>query len=519
MQEIFAIYDKSSGNLNLKAGYDIYEDEDIIIYPCGQIETDENGLSLKELYFLHKENIIQHLNGLYICLFYNKKKKTLLVVQDMFTGPLTLYYINNQSKLYLATSLKKILLASKIQRKFNLKAVEEFIKNGFINSRDTLISNINKIEVYHSLVANYEKISQIKSRFTVDNCSENQAKVKWFDVLDGVIKKQITNLRTTGLTLSSGYDTNYILHSLKKWVKEKLDVFCVGGEHGRNEIPAVKDILKNYTDVELHDLLVNSDVLQKMPDIVWRLEGSVYESGIFLQYVLAQHASSAGKNEMICGEGADQVFRSDFYPDKCPESIIYEKNSPKYSFKNNPYEMLAFCIIKKSSIMLSSFGICGKYPYLDNNVMILGKALRNLNGYNKAFHKQQCALALNKEVSSCLQKVGGATSCSALFQNEKQSRKLLQFVKKYKIGKLRINKFNIFLQVIYKSAMRKLFKNRLREHVSLKKFAFEYIMSISLVYVYLKIFDELFISGKCDHFYDKSECNMKLNDIIDVESI
>ena len=61
-----------------------------------------------------------------------------------------------------------------------------------------------------------------------------------------------------------------------------------------------------------HTALTDKDTLSTLPDLVWRLEGAVYEVGNFLQYELNRTLAENGVKRIFCGECADQVLHEDY---------------------------------------------------------------------------------------------------------------------------------------------------------------------------------------------------------------
>ena len=93
----------------------------------------------------------------------------------------------------------------------------------------------------------------------------------------------------------------------------------------------------------------------------------------------------------------------------------------EYRGISNAYEFCAYVILRKSALMLKSFGIEGKYPYLDKNVIANSMALKDFNKSDKAFHKDNCRKLFDREVSKVIHKEGGATSFHSLFASESEA--------------------------------------------------------------------------------------------------
>ena len=70
--------------------------------------------------------------------------------------------------------------------------------------------------------------------------------------------------------------------------------------------------------------------------------------------------------------------------------------------------------------MLGSFGVEGRYPYIDLRLAALCEALKPLNKKGKLFHKRVCAKRLPARVLRHISKVGGSTALHSLFGDQRQ---------------------------------------------------------------------------------------------------
>lgn len=217
------------------------------------------------------------------------------------------------------------------------------------------------------------------------------------------------------MPLSGGYDSNYILYCLNKNTDKSVNLYSIGGQTGADETGYVREIAKHYNRHTLKIGFIAPNLTAKLQEIVERTEGQVFERGIFLQYMLASLVSKGGDKSLLCGEGADQIMDSKFADD------VSRCLNGEYRGISNAYEFCAYVILRKSALMLKSFGIEGKYPYLDKNVIANSMALKDFNKSDKAFHKDNCRKLFDREVSKVIHKEGGATSFHSLFASESEA--------------------------------------------------------------------------------------------------
>ncbi len=395
-------------------------DENFELLIFGRVETEDGINNIPEIisaFTRYKESFTEKVNGIYICVFYDKMNKTLSVFHDRTTSSATFYYTEKNGKVYFSTSLKSLLMDSSIERKLNKSVIEEFITNGFIYGKETLCENVYKLEAFKSLFVSKNGIEIKKSDYSVKEMSKGEALDGFNSVLENAVKKCIIDKNDVSLPLSGGYDSNYIAHIVSDSGCKNVTAFSIGGKFGKSELPIVESNIKYYNGFRLKTALTKDDTLQNFPDIVWRLEGSVYEVGLFLQYELASLVKNSGKKSLICGECADQVFNKYYF---CEDRLFPVKKSEPtyYEFSEYPYIFGSFVILKKNGILANSFGIETFYPFLDNGVISVAEPLGEINGKDKRVHVANCNERFKKEILGNMKKVGGATDCHSLFNGK-----------------------------------------------------------------------------------------------------
>lgn len=356
-----------------------------------------------------------HFVGPYILLVFDKLKKTLTVTQHMFGGPCNLYFCQKDEIIYFGTTLSVMKHLSKIPFRLNASMLPHFLYNGFLPKSHTLIQAVYKLSAGFRLQMNQQGIQLHKMSFDDIYANETISDhiTDYHQILKGAVRQ---SMQGTGdadssytLALSSGYDSNFILYQIQKIdPNANFRIYSVGGVKGIDETQTATKIADLYQNTVFNKSLVSPKTFDQLDDIVKRLEGSVYERGIFLQYELAKKLSEHNINHLICGECADQVFHVNTYADTSDTFL--------FDYANTPYEMATNVVFKKSTIMLNSFGIKGLYPYLDTNVVRLGYHIRHLNGVSKEFHKSQCEQLFPKQLMGFISKKGGTTDLESLFE-------------------------------------------------------------------------------------------------------
>lgn len=368
------------------------------------------------------EHFTEKMSGVYIAVVFDKTERKLYVFHDRSTSSAVLYYVVKGDKVYIGTSLKTVLGNSGIDREFNEERFEEFLVNGFIYGGDTLVKNVRKLKAFTYLeIAG--SVSERSAVYPLRKMNAGEALTEFDERLSAATLRCFRN-DEINMPLSGGYDSNYIAYTASK-TGRKINAFSIGGKHGRNELPTVEQNVKYYAGMTLYSALTDSSSLKNLPDIVSRLEGAVFENGLFLQYELNKLVASRGKTNLVCGECADQVMNMYYFS----EDRIFPQNDGKvvnYEFSEYPYIFGNYLILKKNGILANSFDIETYYPYLDNAVLECAEPLGRINMKDKRVHVANCTEKLPAGVIANMQKVGGATDCHSLFDSSDEIKKFFR---------------------------------------------------------------------------------------------
>lgn len=496
------------------------EGDGIAIEQLGDVYlgTTEDLIGLYRREVIH---LTEHLNGSYVLLVHDAAKKSLVVFTDRMTSPVNVYYTIHEGVVHYATSLKVLLSSCDIKREMNEETIEEFLVNGYLYGEATLLRNVFKLKPGHALRIDTKGVEQIEVQYPEKQLGAGEALEHWADALNNAIKRRCGNLAEISLPISSGYDSNYILHVANKQGKP-IHAFSIGGEFGKNELPVVKENMKVYPNVQLHTALTTAETLQNFPDIVWRLEGAVYESGVFLQYELAKLVQQMGKSCLVCGECADQVMNLHFGElERCKK----QASDTYYPFDEYPYIFGSQLILKKNGILFNSFGIETRYPFYDEGFIAIAKALALFDGKDKRCHVAHCRKVLPKEVIANISKIGGSTEFHSLFRSDAERKALLKWIEStsfYQRHQALIHKHS-YLEAQrqhglahFKTAIRNVIMTVLHVGTESRRknryFMEEMELRDALCVLYLILFERLFVTEKCD--FHPETCPLFVKDLL-----
>ncbi len=497
-------------------------DGSLSIEVCGTVRPMDSNDSFAEIFRRHGASMTERLSGNYLAGIYDGDAKALTIIQDRMTSPITMYYAQCGDVLHYSSSLKFLLMQTSMARELEDKSVEEFLVNGYLYGERSLLKNVFKLKAYHALVADRNGVRQVPVDYPLRKHTMGEALDLWKNTLDTAIRDTFRGETEINQPISSGYDSNYILYVATKTGGLPVNAFCIGGKRGKNEVPMVKENMKEYPDVKLHTALTSDDTLLRFPDIVWRLEGNVYEAGVFLQYELAKLVTAEGKKYLVCGECADQVMNENFLK----QDRIFPDKFAYYPFDKFPYIYSSHLILKKNGILFNSFGVETKYPYYDERFVSVANALALVSGRDKRCHVANCRACLPPTVlKNSIVKIGGSTEFHSLFADANECRKLLSAVENSDFHR---KYSDVIYRNSYEATVAKAggttFKAKLRRSVldmlgigrkQRRKddyFREEMRLRDALCACYLMIFDRLFVKNENVQFEAES-CDMPFDKI------
>lgn len=374
--------------------------------PDGEIQLDAQQLARR----FQKEgvDITCGLWGRYNMIVVDMAAGCVYTFQDWLGGPYPML-ISNKNKVLSVSDSMLWLLNQYDKWEMDDETAAKFLKEGRVYGPGSLVRGIYKQPPAEYGVADIQsgEIRFCKAHYKFPKDKVHSAS-EYVEALERSLKDAVRDKTDVGCALSGGYDSNLSLNRLRDFWNEPVTAFTVGGVVGSDERPAASRIAAQYKDVRLVQGVVEPEILQEFPKIVYQLEGALYERGVFLQYVLSRMAMREKVKTMVLSEGADQVL--------CPLVRVKHwpgNRRPPREFR--PYDMVSLTVMPKNSLMFRNTGVTPCYPYLRERYLRATRSLYMKNRMFKRYHKAAVLKTLPQGVSSELQKIGGTTQAQALF--------------------------------------------------------------------------------------------------------
>ena len=272
-----------------------------------KFETTSDTEVIIYLFDKYGVDSFKKLSGIFAISLWDEKKKILYLIRDI-VGVKPLYYFSDSSKkkLIFSSSIKSILEYQKVE-KINPKAVFFYKNIGRNDSNETFFSGIKKLLPGQLLIQEKKKNIKLTDflKFRFIKSEQNHPK----NNICEIIKSQFVSDVPVSLSLSGGYDSNIIYHSMRNSLEKKnynLYSFYFHDHDKFNEDFKIAQInCKNFGD-QLNPVEVKfqdfQDNIEKVIDI---LEEPISNQSAILNYLMAKNVR---EKVIFNGDGGDEVF-------------------------------------------------------------------------------------------------------------------------------------------------------------------------------------------------------------------
>lgn len=412
MKNLF--FEKNLDIINYGGEY-TYENSQYIVAYEGEMFVQNAKLTPKTVVeYLTRGGDLSCVDGLYSFIAYNKETQLLVATQDIISYYHPLYFCESENGFAISLSMKELIVKTGMTPKMEDRYISEFLYNGFLTDDRCLLQGIKKVPAMHVLKYDLttRALNYKKKQYSLDEVSSEGN--DYIELLQETVEAEIKDKTEINMALSSGFDSNLLLYMISKInPKCKINAYCIGSCNGIDETESVKEICEVYPQVSLSVYKASPSILDYFPQMVYELEDSVFERGIFLQYMMGEAIAPKNSLPTFLGEGADQLLSSELRMSADPYYFVgIEQHYPWVYF---PYEMLTYIIIKKNGIFLRNRNVQAKYPFIKKNFINGVNEFRSNNGTSKEHYKQYILSRVDPRVADKLVKRPGSTNLMSLF--------------------------------------------------------------------------------------------------------
>ena len=268
-------------------------------------------------FILWGENFIEKIEGMFAYVIWQDETNKIYFGRDQFMQK-PLYFFNSKEFLILSSEIKPILHALKFYKKeviFDNNAIKHYLlTNNFTNNKNTFFKSVNQLDVgkIGSLVKGKIKTKKVL-KLKKFNKNKKINDIKQFESFsENIVKQHLIGKVKTGIALSSGADSQYLLYliSKNKKLSKNLTAFTFGFEKFNNEIKNAQKICKKLNIDHSVIYLKENEIFDDFQKLIRFCEFPVTGVPTIAMYKLCKKAKESGIKVLIGGYGADEHFGS-----------------------------------------------------------------------------------------------------------------------------------------------------------------------------------------------------------------
>ncbi len=253
------------------------------------------------------EDMLMKLRGMFGFAIYNKEDGSVFIARDFF-GIKPMHYTVIDGELVYASEIKSILEHPNFEKKFNIKALDNYLSFQYVVPPETFFEGVYCLLPGHFLwYKNGEVMTEryFEAKFDPD---ENLSETDAVNMIEAAFENSVNAHKIAdvevGCFLSSGVDSSYVS---TYFADQKT--FTVGFDFGEkyNEISWAKR-LSEKIGVDHHTKLITSEEFwDAVPRVQYFMDQPLADPSCIALYFVSKLASEHVK-VVLSGEGADELF-------------------------------------------------------------------------------------------------------------------------------------------------------------------------------------------------------------------
>ncbi len=276
--------------------------------------TETDVEVILHLYEEYGTDFVNHLNGQFAIALYDDKIRQLLLVRDQI-GIAPLFYTIVDSRVVFASEIKAILEYPGVERRLNLKAVDQLMNFPGIVSPVTFFEGIYSLEGGHMLRILPEQEPENLEYWDLiyDPVEEDRGEAYYVEKLREMLKEAISRRLVAdvpiGFYISGGLDSSVVACYIGKYLLNSY--YSFSAEIGSGELDEshfqkiVRDCVKS---THYHTKVAEEEIWDNLAQVIYHTEAAVKESYDVAAFLLSALVEGSPAKAVLTGQGSDEFF-------------------------------------------------------------------------------------------------------------------------------------------------------------------------------------------------------------------
>ena len=272
-------------------------------------QTTSDTEILIALYKKYGKNMMDKLPGMFSFAIWDEKSQALFSARDRFGEKPFYYAFGEEGEFIFSSEIKAIIATDLIRPVIDRESIIHYLRHLYVSPDKTIYKNIFTLPPAHNLTFKNGKV-EINKYWELPKINEEigltEAVLKFKDLLDKAVSKQLVADVPVGTFLSGGLDSSTIVAVASKF-KPNLETFSFGFGESINELPFAKLVADKYktNHKELHASKYDlTDLFLEMQDIY---DEPFADSSNIPTYLISKEAKKYNK-VVLTGDGGDELF-------------------------------------------------------------------------------------------------------------------------------------------------------------------------------------------------------------------
>lgn len=256
----------------------------------------------------------ERLNGQFAIALYDNRDKSLTLVRDQM-GICPLFYTFLDGRVVFASEIKAVLEYPGVERRLNLKAVDQLMNFPGIVSPVTFFKGIHSLAPGHMLTVspgrNMEDIEYWDLQYPTEE--EDLGEAYYVERLRELLKEAISRRLIAdvpiGFYVSGGLDSSMVACYIGKFLLNSY--YSFSAEIGDEELDESRfqKMVKECVNSEHYSVRVTEkEIWENLENVIYHSEAAVKESYDVAAYLLSGLVRQSPAKAVLTGQGSDELF-------------------------------------------------------------------------------------------------------------------------------------------------------------------------------------------------------------------
>jgi asparagine synthase (glutamine-hydrolysing) len=273
------------------------------------------------LYEEEGEQCVHRLNGMFaLCICdLRSGEPQLFLARDHF-GVKPLYYIQRGTRLAFASEIKSLLQLPDVAAEIDLESLHQYLTFLWVPEPKTMFRDIYKLPAGHCAIFRHGELKLHQYwdlTFPAANAIYPRSEAGLADELRErlrhSVQQQLVSDVPVGAFLSAGLDSSIIVALMRRATNQPVRTYTITfprkyrvGESTLDD-PEVPARLAQHLGCESQQIVVEPDVADLLPRLIWHMDEPVADPAIIAAYLVCREARKQS-TVLLSGVGGDELF-------------------------------------------------------------------------------------------------------------------------------------------------------------------------------------------------------------------